>query len=83
MRCWLVVTLSARSAPTAPPLECRRATFIPNSEPVWTRQPCTTVFMQVPVEGEEDKFYYVNEVTKESSWELPVDSAWVIWHEEL
>lgn len=38
---------------------------------------------QVPVEGEEGKFYYVNEMTKESSWEVPSDLAWVLWHEEL
>jgi hypothetical protein len=34
------------------------------------------------VEGEEDKFYYVNEMTKETSWELPKDAAWVLWHDE-
>lgn len=51
-----------------------------NGEATWESKYWWT---KVPVEGEEDKFYYVNEMTKETSWELPKDAAWVLWHEEL
>jgi len=38
---------------------------------------------EVPVEGEEGKVYYYNEVTKASTWEKPEALGWVLWHEEL
>lgn len=52
-------------------------------EPTWESKYWWT---QVPVEGTseaEKRWYYVNEMTKESSWEVPADIAWVQWHEEL